>query len=224
MQSINNSRFGGALTSIIAAVVDTTYTSAAWPDLVLVGSGAALAITLTIPDASGVNAWTNPATGQFRVINNSSYPVTVTPAAGSAIVGSSVIQPGSGATFLAVAAAWTNINSAPSVGGSARAVNSQSGTYAVLASDMGKILLHPAADNNARTWTIPANSAVPIPVGASFEILNQINTLTLAITTDTMTLYPANTTGSRTIAVANRAIIEKVSATGWVITGTSGVT
>lgn len=224
METVNNSRFGGALTSIIAAVVDTTYTAAAWPDLVLVGSGTALPITLTIPNAAGVNAWLNPTTGQFRVINNSSYPVTVSPAAGSANVGSSVVQPGSGATYLAIGGAWTNINSSPSVGGSPATINSQSGTYAILASDMGKILLHPTADNNARTWTIPANSAVPIPVGSQFQIQNQINTITLAITTDTMTLMGANTTGSRSIAAGNVARIRKITATNWTIDGSSGVT
>jgi hypothetical protein len=69
-----------------------------------------------------------------------------------------------------------------------------------------------------------ANSSVPIAVGSSFEIFNQINTITLAITTDTMTLYPGASTGSRTIAVANYAKVTKVASTSWVIVGTSGVT
>lgn len=223
MLAINNSNFGGRYTTIVAATVDTTYSSSAWPDLVLVGSGAALAITLTIPAVGNLNAWDDPAFGQFRVINNSSYPVTVAPASGS-IVGKAVVGPGAGATFLAVGGSWTNIDSDASVGSTPQTVNSQSGTYAILASDMGKLILHPTADNNARTWTIPANSAVPIPVGASFEIYNQINTLTLAITTDTMTLYPGATTGSRTIAVANYAKVTKLSAASWSIWGTSGVT
>lgn len=223
MLAINNSNFGGRYTSIVAATVDTTYSASAWPDLVLVGSGTALAITLTIPAAGSLNAWDDPATGQFRCINNGSYPVTISPASGS-VVGSAVVQPGAGITLLVVGGSWTNIDSDPGPGVGARTINSQSGTYAVLASDMGKILLHPTADNNARTWTIPANSAVPIAVGSSFQIFNQINTITLAITTDTMTLYPGASTGSRTIAVANVARVTKLSATSWAIEGSSGVT
>lgn len=32
---------------------------------------------------------------------------------------------------------------------------------------------HPAADTNARTWTIPANSAVPFPVGTKLRGWNE---------------------------------------------------
>ena len=36
--------------------------------------------------------------------------------------------------------------------------NSQSADYTLILADAGKHIFHPAADNNARTFTIPANS------------------------------------------------------------------
>ena len=98
--------------------------------------------------------------------------------------------------------------------------NSQSAAYTTVLSDAGKHILHPTADNNARTFTIASNASVPYPIGAAITFVNQINTVTIAITTDTMTLAGAGTTGSRTLAANGIATALKVSATGWVISGT----
>jgi hypothetical protein len=46
------------------------------------------------------------------------------------------------------------------------------------------------------------------------------NTVTIAITTDTMTLMGAGTTGSRTLAENGIATALKITATTWVISGT----
>lgn len=89
--------------------------------------------------------------------------------------------------------------------------------------DQGKQLLHPAADNNARTFTIPANSSVAYPIGTVLHFVNEINTLTIAITTDTLVLAGAGTTGSRTLAANGIATAEKVTSTKWYIAG-SGLT
>lgn len=98
--------------------------------------------------------------------------------------------------------------------------NSQSAAYTLVASDANKHIYHPSSDNNARTFTIPANSSVAYVVGTAITFVNEINTVTIAITTDTMTLAGAGTTGSRTLAANGIATALKVASTKWVISGT----
>lgn len=85
-----------------------------------------------------------------------------------------------------------------------------------------KHLLHPSADTTARTWTIPANSSVPYPIGTTLTFVNQngAGALTIAITSDTMRLAGAGTTGSRTLAANGIATAIKTTATEWQINGT----
>jgi hypothetical protein len=61
-------------------------------------------------------------------------------------------------------------------------VNSQSADYTLVLADSGKTILHPVADDNARTFTIPANSSVAYPVGTVITFVNLQNTVTIAIT------------------------------------------
>lgn len=100
-------------------------------------------------------------------------------------------------------------------------VNSQSAAYTGLITDANKIILHPASDNNARTFTIPANGSVAYPIGTILTFINLINTVTIAITTDTMTLMGSGSTGSRTLAANGIATAVKITSTTWVITGTN---
>lgn len=106
-----------------------------------------------------------------------------------------------------------------SVGFRGTPVNSQSAAYQLVAADAGKTILHPITDNNARTFTIPANGTVAFPVGTTITFINMINTVTIAITTDTMYLAGAGTTGSRTLAAYGMATAVKVASTTWVISG-----
>jgi hypothetical protein len=108
---------------------------------------------------------------------------------------------------------------ADSVGYVGIPVNSQSAAYGLLATDAGKSIVHPITDNNARTFTIPANGTVPFPVGTTITFINMINTVTIAITTDTMYLAGAGTTGSRTLAAYGMATAVKVTSTSWIISG-----
>lgn len=98
-------------------------------------------------------------------------------------------------------------------------VNSQSAAYGLLAADAAKCIFHPIADNNARTFTIPANASVAYPVGTAITFANLINTVTIAITTDTMYLAGTGTTGSRTLAAYGVATALKVASTTWLISG-----
>lgn len=100
--------------------------------------------------------------------------------------------------------------------------NSQSTAYTLVLADSGKHILHPSADTTARTMTIPANSSVAYPIGTALTFVNQnaAGVMTIAITTDTMRLAGAGTTGSRTLAANGIATALKVTSTEWIISGT----
>ena len=91
--------------------------------------------------------------------------------------------------------------------------NSQSAAYTLVLTDSGKHILHPSADTTARTFTIPANSSVAFPIGTAITFVNQngAGVVTIAITTDTMRLSPAGTTGSRTLAANGVATCIKLT-------------
>lgn len=110
-------------------------------------------------------------------------------------------------------------NVVDSVGYTGMPQNAQSVAYTLVAADAGKTIVHPITDNNARTFTIPANATVAYPVGTTITFINMINTVTVAITTDTMYLAGAGTTGSRTLAAYGVATAVKVSSTSWIISG-----
>lgn len=101
-------------------------------------------------------------------------------------------------------------------------INSQSGAYTLVLTDAGKSILHPSADTTARIWTIPANATVAFPVGRAVTFVNQngAGVITIAITTDTMRLAGAGTTGSRTLAANGIATALKLTSTEWIINGT----
>ena len=102
--------------------------------------------------------------------------------------------------------------------------NSQSAAYTLVLADAGKHIFHPVADNNARTFTIPANSSVAYPIGTAITFINMaVANVTIAITTDTLTLSPAGTSGSRTLATNGSATCIKITSTQWLISG-SGLT
>ena len=99
------------------------------------------------------------------------------------------------------------------------AQNSQSAAYTTVLLDANKHILHPTADNSARTFTIDSNANVAYAIGTTLTFVNQINTVTIAITSDTMTLAGTSTTGSRTLAVNGIATALKIAATSWIISG-----
>ena len=100
--------------------------------------------------------------------------------------------------------------------------NSKSSAYTLVLADAGKHILHPSADTTGRTFTIPANSSVAFPVGTAITFVNQngAGVVTIAITSDTMRLAGAGTTGSRTLAANGIATALKIASTEWIINGT----
>jgi hypothetical protein len=100
---------------------------------------------------------------------------------------------------------------------------SKSADYTTRAVDANGTLLHPSADTTARTFTIDSNANVSHPVGTTLTFVNQngAGTLTIAITSDTMRLAGAGTTGSRTLTANGIATAIKITTTEWIINGTN---
>lgn len=105
---------------------------------------------------------------------------------------------------------------------SAISVQSKSADYPIVLTDAGTALFHPSADTTPRTFTIPANGTIAFPVGSILTFINQDSAgdITIAITTDTMRLAGAGTTGSRTLAANGIATATKITSTEWIINGT----
>lgn len=94
--------------------------------------------------------------------------------------------------------------------------NSQSDNYTLVLTDSGK---HIYETGSGKTVTIPANASVAFPIGTSVTFISASNAVTIAITSDTLTLASAGTTGSRTLAANSIATAVKVTSTAWIITG-----
>ncbi len=101
--------------------------------------------------------------------------------------------------------------------------NSKSAAYTTLLVDAQKHILHPAADTTARTFTIDSNANVAYPIGTAITFINEhsAGVLTIAITSDTMRLAGAGTTGNRTLAADGIATAIKITTTSWIISGTN---
>ena len=154
----------------------------------------------------GTGVGTSTGTGN-NVLSNS--PTLVTPALGT---------PASGNLSNCTA------DGANSVGYLNIPQNSQSAAYTLVLADSGKHILHPSTDANARTFTIPANSSVAYPIGTAITFVNMTSqVVTIAITSDTLTLSPAGTSGSRSLAQYGSATALKIGSTQWLISG-SGLT
>jgi hypothetical protein len=105
--------------------------------------------------------------------------------------------------------------------------NAQAGSYTLVLADSGKHIYHALGDG-AATYTIPAASSVAFPLGTAVTFINlSATSISIAITTDTMYLSSAGTTGTRTLAQYGSATAVKVSGVSssgiWIISG-SGLT
>lgn len=98
--------------------------------------------------------------------------------------------------------------------------NSQSGNYTLVIGDRGRMIVHPSGAGAGDTFTIPANSSVAFPIGTVITFLNlDTNAVSIAITTDTLTIAGTTTTGTRTLGQNGYATAVKVTSTSWFITG-----
>jgi hypothetical protein len=93
--------------------------------------------------------------------------------------------------------------------------NSQTATYTLALSDMGK---HISITTGG--VVIPANGAVAFPIGSTIVVYNNsASAQNISITTDTLRLAGTATTGTRSLAQRGLATCVKVAATEWVVTG-----
>lgn len=98
--------------------------------------------------------------------------------------------------------------------------NSQSSNYTLVLTDANKHIFHPTGAGAGDTFTIPANASVAFPIGTVVTFVNEdSNAVSIAITTDTLTLAGTTTTGTRTLAQNGIANALKVTSTKWFISG-----
>ena len=189
--------------------------------------------TLSLPDATDTlvgRATTDTLTNKTLTSPTLTAPVLGTPASGTVtnLTGTASINiNGTVGATTANTGAFTTLSATSTISdaaGDLRLIpqNSQSAAYTLVLADSGKHILHPSADTTARTFTIPANSSVAFTIGTAVTFINQNagGVITISITTDTMRLAGAGTTGSRTLAANGVATAVKITSTEWIISGT----
>ena len=121
-------------------------------------------------------------------------------------------------SFTGAAATATTASTASSVGylGVPQSATATTGTLAI--GDAGK---HIYVNTNSQTITIPANAAVPYPIGTAISFIAGLSATTMSIANnDTMYLAGTGAAGTRTLAANGMATAIKVAATVWYINGT----
>jgi hypothetical protein len=175
------------------------------------GLGTGIATFLATPSSSNLATALTDETGSGSAVFATS-PTLVTPVLGT---------PSSGTL------SSCTVDGTDAVGFRNIPQNAQTGSYTMVLADSGKHIYH-ASGAGAATYTIPAASSVAYPIGTAITFINLSTTaISIAITTDTMYLSSAGTTGTRTLAQYGSATALKVSGVSssgiWVISG-SGLT
>lgn len=222
--------FTGATTQICKLPVVTTLKQAGWAYWIVNDSSGAVTI-----NSSGSNPIQVVAAGARALVFNNKITADTTAAAWeviyvpAALAGTLVIASGKTATInntLTFAGIDGTLMTFPPASASVGYLNvpgnPQSANYTTVLADSGKSIDHPATDNNARTFTIDSNANVAYPVGTCIGFSNMdTNALSIAITTDTMYLAGAGTTGTRSLAQFGGAVARKLTTTTWLISGTN---
>ncbi len=90
--------------------------------------------------------------------------------------------------------------------------------YTTVLADGCTGFLHTSASTH--TWTIDGSLAYPVGTYFTFTNENGGGNVSIAITTDSMYLAGAGTTGTRTLSANGYAIAQKTSSGKWLISGT----
>jgi len=195
---------GGAATTI---TIGNTATAAQTVNLFTASTGAS---TYNFATGATANATTKAINIGTAGVSGSTTNITI---------GSTVSGATSTLTFGGAVADATAVSTAKSVGylGLPQSATATSATLAI--GDAGK---HIYVNTASQTMTIPANSSVSYPIGTTITFIAgpSATTVSIAITTDTMYLAGAGTTGTRTLAAYGMATAVKVAATTWYINGT----
>jgi len=197
----------------------------------LAGPNTASTTTFTLPSADGTNGQPLQTNGTGTLsfatlpVAGGGTGVTTSTGTGNVVLSTSptLVTPLLGTPTSGILSNCT-VDGTDAVGFRNIPFNSQSAAYTAVLADSGKVIFHPSTDANARTFTIPANGSVAYPIGTAITFINMTSqVVTIAITTDTMYLSSAGTTGSRSLAQYGSATAIKMTSTTWLISG-SGLT
>jgi len=222
---------GGSGTATPSLVAGTNVTiTGTWPNQTIASTagGTGTVTTVSVVSANGfagtvANATTTPAitltTSITGVLKGNGTAISAATAGTDYVAPSGALGTPSSGTLSSC-----TVDGTDAVGFRNIPQNSQSASYTLVLADAGKHIFHPSGDANARTYTIPANSSVAYPIGTAITFINMTSqVVTIAITTDTMYLSSAGTTGSRSLAQYGSATAIKITSTNWLISG-SGLT
>jgi hypothetical protein len=180
------------------------------------GGTSPLTASATIPtsDLSGTIP-TSSLTGTLAIANGGTGATT----AGAALTALGAAASGANTDITAldqdVTITATGTIAADTLGYRGLPQNSQTASYTLALADQGK---HISITTGG--VVIPANASVAFPIGSTIVIFNNSGSnQTISITSDTLRLAGAASTGSRTLAQYGVATCVKVAATTWVATG-----
>lgn len=210
----------------VNAQIGTTYTFLASDKLTILTFSNASAIAATLPQATtsgfGVGFLTivkNVGVGTLTIT-----PTTSTIGTGTALVlrtNEWAIIWSDGTNYqLLHNGRITGASDAREVGTRGVPVQIQDAAYQFAFGDEGSAVRHTSA--TPHTYTIPANSGTPFPIGTVITVINEpgAGAVTIAITTDTLNRGDGTAgTGNRTVPANAVANLIKTSATTWMITG-----
>lgn len=181
-----------------------TFRSTANTDVLNVGSGTGLSTRVNAL-FQGTDGAGNARTGYVGI--------NVWGTAGNLEFGTNVS--GNAFSIDAITGGVTSANLADAVGYKGLPQNSQTASYTLALTDMGK---HISITTGG--VVIPANASVAFPIGSAIAIFNNsASNQTISITTDTLRQAGTANTGSRTLAQYGLCTVTKVAATVWVISG-----
>ena len=167
-----------------------------------------LPVTLASEDNSGSprNLFVGDPDGLTEIIGRTQVSLTATTGGGGDLLGNSLHV-------------TTNNLAADEIGYKGTPQQAKAANYTLVLNDAGKSV-YLTGSTASQSITIPANASVAFPIGTVIEIISEATVnWSISITTDTLLLLGSGSTGTRTLSQYGKAVIQKVTATKWVISG-----